>query len=451
MSKKHMEVIERPLPQSLDSERAVLGAILLDNRMLDTALETLKADHFFDSPHKKIFECMTALQEQRQAIDLITLSNTLQKDGELEACGGVGYVSALVDGVPKKSNVAHYAKIVTEKYALRQIIHTSHLMQEQAFEMHISAEEVLESSTRALVDLQAETSTDNDGFTERDAAIRMLENLEKKDGPRTHSGIRRFDEHTGGGRAGELWCYVAGTGVGKTNYCRQTAEETCKTGWHTLYASGEMYAHHLAARRVFPAADLNPSLARFPERISDAQRSELVQASAEQCQECRILDGEISLSRIRTAARKMATETKLGFVVADYDQLIDAPGKTPLDKQIALIRGMKSIAMENNCVAALVAQFRKFLAPGQTPTLEDVFGSKAAVAHPSVVLWVSTTFVPDIEAKEAPAELHLLKFRDGRTGDIPARFIIRRLKFVDVTPEEFTLYVQEKGTRKGRK
>lgn len=425
------KIMERPLPQSPESERAVLGAILLDNRMLDTAMESVKAEYFFQDNHKRIFQCMNELQDERQAIDLITLSNALQKRNELESVGGASYISQLVDGIPKVSNVGYYAKEVTERYTLRQIIHTSHLMQEQAFEMHASASSVLESSTRAMVNLESEISTDNDGVTERDAGMKMMEHLDRQDVALALSGIKKLDDWTGGGQAGELWCYVAGTGVGKTIMVRQVANITCKSGWHTLYGSGEMYSYHLASKRIFADADVNPALYRFPKHISNDQRAALLQATSEQCTQCRILDGELTLSRIRTAARKMAKETKLGLVVGDYDQLIDSPGKNPLDKQNSLIRGMKSIAMENNCNSILISQFRKFLTPGQEPTLEDVFGSKGATAHATAVIYVSRNYVERLDGDETTAKIVVMKFRDGRICQIPAQFNVRKLRFED--------------------
>ena len=101
--------IERPVPQNPEAERSVLGAILLDNHMLDVALDKLKPEDFFQDNHQRIFARIIELSEEHQAIDLVTLVNRLQRNGELEAVGGAAYISQLEDGVPRISNVDHYA------------------------------------------------------------------------------------------------------------------------------------------------------------------------------------------------------------------------------------------------------------------------------------------------------------------------------------------------------
>ena len=107
--------LERPLPSNLDAERSILGAVLLDNNALNTAIESLKAEDFFLPQHRHVFTQMIALADAQQAIDLVTLTEELHRRGELEASGGAPYLASLVDGVPRVSNVEHYARIVKEK------------------------------------------------------------------------------------------------------------------------------------------------------------------------------------------------------------------------------------------------------------------------------------------------------------------------------------------------
>src|SRR5579862_6741493 len=122
--------LERPLPSNLDAERSILGAILLDNNALNTAVESLKPEDFFLPQHRHVFNQMVALGESQQAIDLVTLSEELHRRGELEASGGAPYLASLVDGVPRVSNVEHYARIVKEKAVLRNLVHTAHNIQQ---------------------------------------------------------------------------------------------------------------------------------------------------------------------------------------------------------------------------------------------------------------------------------------------------------------------------------
>lgn len=110
-----------PLPQNLDAERAVLGAILLDNEALEPAIQILQPADFSRDAHRRIFARMVKLSEQKRAIDLVTVHEELERAGELEAGGGSAYLGSLVDGVPRVSNIGHYARIVKEKALLRQI------------------------------------------------------------------------------------------------------------------------------------------------------------------------------------------------------------------------------------------------------------------------------------------------------------------------------------------
>src|SRR5215468_11469358 len=114
-------VLEQPLPNNLDAERSVLGAVLLDNNALNTAIENLRPEDFFLDQHRRVFTQMIALGEHQQAIDLVTLTEELHRHGELEAAGGAPYLSSLADGMPRVSNVEHYARIVKEKALLRSL------------------------------------------------------------------------------------------------------------------------------------------------------------------------------------------------------------------------------------------------------------------------------------------------------------------------------------------
>lgn len=113
--------IASPLPQNLDAERAVLGAVLLDNSALNDAVENLRPEDFFLDQHRPVFAQMLAMSESQQAIDLVILTEELHRCGDLEAAGGAAYLASLADGLPRVSNVAYYARIVKEKSILRSI------------------------------------------------------------------------------------------------------------------------------------------------------------------------------------------------------------------------------------------------------------------------------------------------------------------------------------------
>ncbi|HKO02932.1 MAG TPA: DnaB-like helicase N-terminal domain-containing protein, partial [Thermoanaerobaculia bacterium] len=115
-------VLDRPLPQNPEAERAVLGAILFNNNAFYRVVGTIDTEDFFKDAHRTIFSTMRSLAEESREIDLITLKNELAKHGSLDQIGGPGYIASLVDGIPDIANVERYAKIVKEKSTLRRLV-----------------------------------------------------------------------------------------------------------------------------------------------------------------------------------------------------------------------------------------------------------------------------------------------------------------------------------------
>src|SRR5216684_2264578 len=142
--------LEKPLPNNLDAERSVLGAILLDNNALNAAIENLRPEDFFLDQHRRVYTQMISLGESQQAIDLVTLTEELHRRGDLEAAGGAPYLASLADGMPKVSNIEHYARIVKEKAMLRNLIHATHNIQQRAFEGEEGADAIRDNAESSI-------------------------------------------------------------------------------------------------------------------------------------------------------------------------------------------------------------------------------------------------------------------------------------------------------------
>src|ERR1700680_4090968 len=148
------------LPHNLDAERSILGAIVLDNSAFNVATAVIQAGEFFLPQNRTIFDCMTRLAAKREPIDAVTLMDDLERLGELEAAGGVAYLSQLADGVPRVSNVAHYARIVKDKAILRAIAYSAEAIKTDALDGGESADAVLSRADERLANLCA-----NSGLT----------------------------------------------------------------------------------------------------------------------------------------------------------------------------------------------------------------------------------------------------------------------------------------------
>src|SRR5258707_7469808 len=142
--------LERPLRITLDAELPIRDAILFDNSAHNAAIEALRPDDFFIPQHRNIFTRMIALGEAQQAIDLVRLPEELHRRSELDASGGAPYLASLVDGMPRVSNVEHYARIVKEKAMLRNLIHATHNIQQRAFEGEDGADAILDNAESSI-------------------------------------------------------------------------------------------------------------------------------------------------------------------------------------------------------------------------------------------------------------------------------------------------------------
>ncbi len=144
------KVPERTLPHNLDAERSVLGAILIDNEAFNVAASIIDAQQFFRDAHRRIFDRMVALNERSSPIDLVTLNEELERSGELDDVGGPAYIAALVDGVPRATNVEYYAKIVKEKATLRALIFSANKILSNAYEADQDADLILDEAESAI-------------------------------------------------------------------------------------------------------------------------------------------------------------------------------------------------------------------------------------------------------------------------------------------------------------
>src|SRR5688500_7126494 len=172
------QMLERPLPNSAEAERAILGAIVLDNALITQAIELLKPEDFYVPSHRRIFTSMIALFEHGSEINPILIGEELKRDGSVESVGGLTFISNLTYGLPHFANIAHYAKIVRDKSMLRQLVKVCNKVTSEALEEEDEAEIILDHAEQAIFAL-ADART-RQGFSHvKPIADAMLERVQE--------------------------------------------------------------------------------------------------------------------------------------------------------------------------------------------------------------------------------------------------------------------------------
>ncbi len=210
---------DRALPSNIEAERSILGAILLDNQTINQAAEMLRRDDFFLDSHRRIYDKMLHLMEQGRAIDPITLQDALRQAGDLELIGGAAFIGALIDGVPRFSNIEEYCRIVKGQSTVRRLITTSNQIMNRCFDAEDTPDVLLEEAERAILAIGEDRI--RQGFVPiSEVAHKQLQHIEEIAGREQlvtgiSTGFRDLDYMTSGLQRGDLIIIAARPSMGK--------------------------------------------------------------------------------------------------------------------------------------------------------------------------------------------------------------------------------------------
>jgi replicative DNA helicase len=390
--------VEKLLPQNVEAEVGVLGSLLIDPEAVVQVADTLRPDDFYREAHRVIFQAVLDLYESGEPADLITLTDELQRRGQLDDIGGASFVSSLANQVPTSANVDYYAQIVERTAILRRLIHAAGQIAAVAYN-EPDATVALEQAEKLIFNVsQNITRTDFDPIRET-----LREYIDKLDQLHEHrgtivgvaSGFADLDRMTGGLQKSDLVILAARPSVGKTAMALSLAHNAALRFGHSVAIfSLEMSKEQLVARLLSMDAQVDQQRLRTG-YIEDAEW-ERISESVGRLSEANIYIDDtpgITLVEMRSKARRLMLEHGSDIIIVDYLQLMQGSGagrghENRVQEISEISRGLKGLARELNVPVLALSQLSRAVESRQDkkPQLSDLRESGCLAAETPVYL-----------------------------------------------------------------
>jgi len=426
-------------PQALDAERSVLGSMLLSRDAIAVAIQHLDENAFYREAHRKIWRAVIELFDRSEAVDMVTLVEELKKRREIEAVGGVTYLTTLDQYVATAANVEHYCKIVNEKSILRRLIDVGTGIVGECFEQRKDPTDLLDRAEQAIFAISDDRL--RTGFQAmRQLVLQGYSAIEEYRQRKVHvtgvaSGFYDLDEMTAGFQKSDFVVIAGRPSMGKTSFAMNIAENVAaraKTKDRVTVAvfSLEMSKEALVQRLLCSLAKVD--IHKIRRGFASGDEYKRLQGAAAQLHEAPIYIDDtaaIGILEIRAKARRLVSEVPLGLIVIDYLQLIRGPQNSENRQQeiSSISRSLKALAKELQVpVVALSQLSRAVETRGGTkrPMLSDLRESGAIEQDADVVLFVyrPEVYESDPAKRDGKAEIIIAKQRNGPTGSIELAF-----------------------------
>ncbi len=428
---------EKLPPQALDAEMALLGSMMIEQDALERAISIVSVEHFYKTAHQKIFTAMKNLAVKDKAVDLITLTEELKKQGFLAEIGGERYLAELMSKVSTAAHVEHYAKIVYDTAMLRELIKISTSTVENCYK---NAEQepsnLIDEAQAKLFSLNQKQ--ERRGFvSSKDMALEAMDQIEKliidknpiKGVP---TGFTEFDNMTGGLRKSDLIILAARPSQGKTAMALNILQNALDKGYPVAMFSLEMGRFQIYQRMVCTAAQV--SLHHVSNGTFQKSRWRELASKVQRLGEQPLFIDDtpgITITEIRMRARRLARELQkqgkeLGLIVIDYIGLITT-GKAKVESRqqevSEISRMLKELARTMNVPVLVLSQLNRNNEKGRDdkrPQLSDLRESGSIEQDADVVALIHREgyYKRDDETLKNKAELILAKQRNGPVGKI---------------------------------
>lgn len=426
--------ISRIPPHNIDAEKAVLGAILLDNLALGVVLEVIEAGDFYPDGHRKIFSGIVELSDRGVPMDIVTLSSVMRDKGQLEKIGGMAYLCELLDDVASAANVSHYAAIVKQTSIKRAVIGAAVKMIDSIYTTGKSTTEAINEAQQAILSLAVEGKKSK-VRSAREVAKRTYNLIEerskRKDGlTGLSTGLRKLDELTLGLQNGELFIVAARPSQGKTALAIFIVRHVAEMGVPVYFLSAEMPSETIMTRMLSSATGIDSHQLRRGAIFGTAWDKLVKAADAIGSLPLDIDDGSnVPLAELRAMARRAKAEHRIGLLAVDYMQLLRSGGRNETrEREVSEIsRTLKGIARELDIPVIGLSQLNRMIENRKpsTPQLSDLRESGSIEQDADVVAFIS------IDKDAGTSEINIAKHRNGPTGTIRLCFDERTQTFSD--------------------
>ncbi len=435
--------IMRSLPQSLEAEQSVIGAMIIDKSAIAKALEKLNEEDFYRDGHKIIFKAIREMFSKDMAVDLVTLLEYLKSTDKLEKAGGVTYISEVSSSVITTANLEAYIKIVEEKSTLRKLIRSATSIIEESYNKQDKVDEVLDLAQKKIFDL-AEKQGSNDyeplsnvlerGFLE-------IERLFNNKGSITGvgSGIRDLDAKTSGFQKGDMVLIAARPSMGKTTFSLNIAENAAlREGKSVVIFSLEMSKEQLAYKLLCSEANVDMLKLRTG-NLDDDDWERIARATGPLSKARIYIDDTAGLSvmEMRSKCRKIKMEHGIDMILIDYLQLMSgSSGSESRQQEVSEIsRSIKALAKEMECPVIALSQLSR--APEQRadhrPMLSDLRESGSIEQDADVVMFLYRDEYYNKETEDKNiGECIIAKQRNGPVGTVKMAWIGAHSKFANL-------------------
>lgn len=428
-------------PQNIEAEQSVLGSLLLDADAVLKVSPFLRPDDFYRQSHSAIYKAILNLHERRQPADVVTLSEELAREGQLQEVGGEAYLTSLINAVPNPLYVEHYGRIVERVAVLRRLISAAGEIAGLAYEESEDVEEVIDRAEQVIFGV-AQRRVERDLVPIQKALDEYYERMEYLYSHRGETiglptGFIDLDKLLGGLQPADLIIVAGRPGMGKTSLALTMAESIARRGKSVGLFSLEMPAEQVVQRLVSSATGLESPRLRSGD-IREAELSKVFEAMGELSKMRVFIDDTPAISplELRAKARRLHAEHGLDLVIVDYLQLMRAGirAENRVQEVSYISRQLKSLARELEAPLIAVSQLSRAveLRHDKLPVLSDLRESGSIEQDADVVIFIYREAIGDDEAERANlADLMVAKHRNGPTGKLQLVFLKSQTKFVD--------------------